>query len=265
MGRFEPHPPRRVAVVTGASSGIGAATAVALAGAGHPVILGARRLEACEDLAKTIGASGGEAVALPLDLSDAASTDRFTQDSSEALGPVDVLVSNAGEIQPATVLETSPEVMERVLAVNLANAHRLISAVTSQMVERRRGDVVIVTSDAVAHPRPIMAAYVASKWGLEGYARALQMELEGTGVRASVIQPGQTMTGMGLDWDPERMQHVVDEWGRWGFTRHGQFLKPGAVAAAVVFCVSANRGTNYTSIQVHPEAPVFEPGNREEK
>jgi len=220
------------------------------------VVLGARRLSLCEDVVKRISEDGGEAIALPLDLSDADSTDRFARDAGEALGPVEVFVSNAGEIQPATALGTSTEMFERILMVNLSNAHRLVTALTTPMAQRRRGDVVIVTSDAVAHPRPFMAAYVASKWGLEGYARALQMEFEGTGVRASVVQPGQTMTGMGFDWDPDRMQQVVDEWGRWGFARHGQFLKPSAVAAAVVFCVSAKRGTNYTTIQIHPEAPL---------
>ena len=261
MARFEPHPERRPAVVTGASSGIGAATARALAAAGHPVVLAARRTAACEELAAAIRADGGEAVALPLDLAAAAATERFAAAAPSVLGPVEVLVSNAGQIQPATALETSPETFESVLAVNLANAHRLTAALAAPMVERRRGDLVFVTSDAVAHPRPIMAAYVASKWGLEGYARALQMELEGTGVRTSVVQPGQTMTGMGLDWEPARVQAVVDEGVRWGFGRHDHFLKPQAVADAVVFCVSARRGTNYTTVQVHPEAPVRPPGS----
>jgi NAD(P)-dependent dehydrogenase (short-subunit alcohol dehydrogenase family) len=256
VARFEPHPERRPAVVTGASSGIGAATARALAVAGHPVVLGARRVAPCEATAAAIRDAGGEAVALHLDLADDGATDRFAGEAAAALGPVEVLVSNAGEILPATALETDPSTFDRVVAVNLSNAHRLASALAGPMVERGRGDLVFVTSDAVAHPRPVMAAYVASKWGLEGYARALQMELEGTGVRASVVQPGQTMTGMGMDWDPERMKDVVDEWVRWGFARHDQFLKPEAVADAVVFAVSARRGTNYTTIQVHPEAPV---------
>jgi NAD(P)-dependent dehydrogenase (short-subunit alcohol dehydrogenase family) len=263
MPRFDPHPPRRPAIVTGASSGIGAATAGALAEAGHPVILGARRLDSCEELAGAIRQAGGEALALPLDLSDTGSIDKFADAATDAFGPVEVLVSNAGEIHPRTALDTEPEVFDRVVSVNLTNAHRLVATLTKPMVERRRGDLVIVTSDAVAHPRPFMAAYVASKWGLEGYARALQMELEGTGVRASVVQPGQTMTGMGFDWDPDQMQRVVDEWGRWGFARHGQFLKPKAVADAVVFCISARRGTNYTTIQVHPEAPVSDPEHSE--
>ena len=87
MPRFEPHPQRRTAVVTGASSGIGAATAIALATAGHPVALGARRADKCEELAATIRAGGGEAFAMPLDASDDASVKAFTEGVADGLGP----------------------------------------------------------------------------------------------------------------------------------------------------------------------------------
>ena len=98
------------------------------------------------------------------------------------------------------------------------------------MVERRRGDLIFVTSDVVAHPRPRMSAYVASKWGLEGFVTALQMELEGTGVRAVIVRPGPTLTGMGMDWDPDVTGEVLAEWARWGLARHSAFLRPEGVA-----------------------------------
>jgi short-subunit dehydrogenase len=124
------------------------------------------------------------------------------------------------------------------------------------MVARGRGDLLFVTSDVVAHPRPSMFAYVASKWGLEGYIHALQMELEGTGVRASIVRPGPTETGMGMDWDPDVTGEVLDEWVRWGLARHPNFLKPEGVAGAIVAAVTAGRGTHLAVIEVHPEAPV---------
>jgi NADP-dependent 3-hydroxy acid dehydrogenase YdfG len=251
-----PHPARRPAVVTGASSGIGAATASTLAAAGHPVVLGARRLEACEELAARITADGGEAVVLPLDLADAEATDAFAAKAAGALGPVEVLVSNAGAILPQSALDTSTEDFDHVLAVNLANAHRLCQAIAAPMIERRRGDLVFVTSDAVAHPRPLMAAYVASKWGLEGYARTLQMELEGTGVRASIVQPGQTVSEMGGDWDPEVTTEILGEWIRWGVARHHHFLHPDSVAGAVRSVIEAPPGTHLTLVEVQPQAPI---------
>ena len=95
------------------------------------------------------------------------------------------------------------------------------------MVARRRGDIVFVTSDVAERPRPAMAAYVTSKWGLEGYVHSLQMELEGTGVRATIVRPGPTLTGMGMDWDPDVTGEVIEQWAAWGFARHSNFMRPG--------------------------------------
>ena len=221
MPRFEPHPERRPTAVTGASSGIGAEAARALARSGHPVVLGARRVEVCEEVAASIRAEGGDAVACHLDLADPGSVTGFAKEADAAFGPIEILVSNAAKIQPGTALETSPEDFEEVLRVNIGGAQRLVRAFGAGMVERRRGDLVFVTSDVVAHPRPRMAAYVASKWGLEGFVTALQMELEGTGVRAVIVRPGPTLTGMGMDWDPDVTGEVLASGraGAWPVTR----------------------------------------------
>ena len=264
MPRFGPQPDRRPAVVTGASSGIGAATARTLARAGLPVVLGARRVEACESLARQIRDEGGEAAAFHLDLSDPAAITGFAKEAEDAFGPVEVLVSNAARNIPGSGLETSPDDFEEVLRVNVGGAQRLVRAFGASMVERRRGDLVFVTSDVVAHPRPRMAAYVSSKWGLEGFVTALQMELEGTGVRAVIVRPGPTLTGMGMDWDPEVTGEVLAEWTRWGLARHSSFLRPEGVALAIAHAVAAPRGTHLSIVEVQPEAPLAESNGIEE-
>jgi NAD(P)-dependent dehydrogenase (short-subunit alcohol dehydrogenase family) len=256
MPRFEPHPERRPAVVTGASSGIGQATALALGGLGHPVVLAARRVEVCEETAAAIRADGGEAVAIHLDLADPESIERFAVAAVETLGAIEILVSNAGQIVAGAGFDTDPDVFDGMLAVNVSGTHRLIRAVVPAMTARRRGDVVLVTSDVVERPRPAMAAYVASKWGLEGYARSLQMELEGTGVRATILRPGPTLTGMGMDWDPEVTADVLGQWEAWGFARHSSFMRPTGVAAAIVAAVGLPRGTHATVVELQPEAPI---------
>ena len=258
MPRFEPQPVRRPAVVTGASSGIGAATARTLAAAGLPVVLGARRTSVCEAIADEIRSLGGEAAAFHLDLADPVSITEFAKQASDAFGAVEVLVSNAARIVPGDAFETSPEDFEEVLRVNVGGAQRLVHAFGAGMVERRRGDLVFVTSDVVAHPRPRMSAYVSSKWGLEGFVTALQMELEGTGVRAVIVRPGPTLTGMGMDWDPEVTGAVLSEWTRWGLARHSAFLQPEGVALAVAHAVAAPRGTHLSIVEVQPEAPVLD-------
>jgi NAD(P)-dependent dehydrogenase (short-subunit alcohol dehydrogenase family) len=241
--------------VTGASSGIGAEAARALARAGHPVVLGARRVDACEEVAGSIRAEGGRAVARHLDLADPDSVGRFAEEAEASFGPVEVLVSNAARIQPGTALETEPEDFEEILRVNVGGAHRLVRAFGAGMVARRRGDLIFVTSDVVAHPRPRMSAYVASKWGLEGFVTALQMELEGTGVRAVIVRPGPTLTGMGRDWDPDVTGELLAEWTRWGLVRHFGLLSPDGVASAIAHAVAAPRGTHLSVVEVQPEAP----------
>lgn len=258
MSTHEPHPPaeQRAAVVTGASSGIGAATARQLAALGHPVVLAARRVDRCEDLAAGIAAGGGRAEVRPLDLADPAAIDEFVDGLDTLVGPVEVLVSCAGDVLPSTTVGTDPADFARQVQINLLGAQRLVADLIPPMIERRRGDVVFVTSDVVRAPRPSMASYVASKWGLEGLARVMQMELEGTGVRASIVRPGPTMTGMGSEWDMDMIVPILDEWKRWGLVRHDGYLDADGVAAAVVAVVGAPRGTHLTLVEVEPEAPV---------
>jgi NADP-dependent 3-hydroxy acid dehydrogenase YdfG len=256
MPRFSPHPQRRATLVAGASSGIGAATAIALAAAGHPVVLGARRTGKCEELAERIRAGGGEAMALPLDVSDDDSVQRFAAAAADRLGPAEILVSCAGDLSAHLVHELDTAEFRRQVEVNLIGAHRLVSAIVPGMVARRRGDVVLVSSDVARAPRPRMGAYVAAKNGLDGMAAAMQMELEGTGVRVSVVRPGPTTTEMGMSWDSDAVQAVLDDWVKWGHARHPNFLRPSDVAAAVTAIVSTPRGVHLTLVEIQPEAPL---------
>ncbi len=256
MEHFDPHPPLRPSVVTGASSGIGRATALALAALGYPVVLGARRVEECEKTATSIRADGGSAVALPLDLSEAESIESFARMATDALGTVEILVSNAAQNVPGSAMDTDSATFEGVVGVNVNGTHRLIRALLPAMIGRQRGDIAFITSDVVERTRPSMAAYVASKWGLEGYARSLQMELEGTGVRATIVRPGPTLTGMGMDWDPAITADVLNGWVAWGFARHDSFMRPAGVAQAIVSAVTLPRGTHATVVELQPEAPL---------
>jgi len=257
MPRFEPHPDRRPALVTGASSGIGAATARALAAAGHPVVLAARRRDRLEDLADSLVDDGGEAVAVPLDLADPASIDACADAAAAAYGPLDVIVANAGQISSETALDDDPDAFARNVQINLLGAQRLAARLGPAMVEQGHGDLVFVTSDVVVRPRTHMASYVTAKAGLEGLARAMQMELEGTGVRVGMVRPGPSSTEQGTDWDEATVLRILPSWERWGHLRHSGALLPHNVADAIVAMVSAPKGTHLTVIEVQPEAPVL--------
>lgn len=256
MASFAPHGERRPVVVTGASSGIGEATARMLGAGGHPVVLGARRVERLERTAAGIVEAGGEAYPLRLDLGDPASVDAFVKSAVDCLGEIDVLVNAAGRFVPYAATDPRPDDFDAVVGVNLLGTHRLVAAVLPAMIERGRGDVVFVTSEVVRSPRVRAGSYVSSKWGLTGYARSLQMELEHTGVRASIVQPGQTVSEMGGDWDPSVTTEILEEWIRWGVARHAHFLHPDTVAAVVRTVIDAPPGTHLTFVEVEPEAPV---------
>lgn len=261
---FPAHPERRPAVVTGASSGIGAAAARALAAAGHPVALGARRVERCAEIVRRITEAGGEAVAVELDVTDPGSVKEFVGEAERALGDIEVLVSNAGASWPGLAVETDPEDFARTIEINLLGAQRVASLIVPKMVERRRGDIVFLTSESVRDPWPGVAAYVSSKWGLEGFARTMQMELEGTGVRVGIVRPGPTLTEMGTNWELEKPEEIVERFRHWGVFRHWNLLSPTDVAAVVAQIVSTPRGVQVIAVDLQPEAPIEDEGGEPE-
>jgi len=255
--RTPAHPERRPALVTGASSGLGRAIAVALGAAGHPVALGARRQDRLDAAAAEIREAGGEAVALPLDLHDPSSVERFVEEAESALGPAEVLVSCAGDVQPGDSVAMPPEDFLRQVEVNLLGPQRLLHHVGAGMVERRRGDVVLVSSESAEFPWPHIAGYVVAKAGLEALARTATMELEGTGVRVGVIRPGRSATEQASTWSEDDLVEHIEAWTRWGLLRHPGLLHGEEVAAAVLAMVSMPRGTHISLLEVLPEAPVI--------
>ena len=256
MPRFEPHPIRRPALIAGASSGIGAATAVELASRGFPVALGARRVEKCQALAAEIRSGGGEAVALPLDVTDPDSVAAFVHTAAGELGDIDVLVAGAGETFFGRLHEIGTDEFESQIQIHLIGANRLATAVLPGMVERQRGDVIFIGSDVALRQRPHMGAYGAAKAGLLAMVTNLQMELEGTGVRASVVHPGPTQTEMGWTLPPDAIAAALEDWAKWGQARHSYFLRANDLARAIAFVAETPRGGYVASIELQPEAPL---------
>lgn len=256
MPRFQPRPARRPAIVTGASSGIGAATAVELAARGFPVALGARRVDTCEQIVEQIRAQDGEAVALYLDVTDPESVKGFVHRATELLGDIDVLVSGAGDTFFGRIAEISTDVFDSQVQIHLVGANRLATAVLPGMLERQRGDLIFVGSDVALRQRPHLGAYGAAKAGLAAMVTTLQMELEGTGVRASIVHPGPTKTGMGWSLAPESIGPMLADWATWGQARHDYFLRASDLARAIAFVAETPRGGFITSMEIQPEAPL---------
>jgi NADP-dependent 3-hydroxy acid dehydrogenase YdfG len=263
MPRFEPLPARRPAIVAGASSGIGAATAVQLAANGFPVALGARRVEKCQEIAEKIRADGGEAIALHLDVTDVESVKEFVHQAIEQLGDIEVLVTGAGDTYFGRLHEIDTEAFESQVQIHLVGANRLTTAVLPGMVERRRGDLIFVGSDVALRQRPHMGAYGAAKAGLVAMVTNLQMELEGTGVRASIVHPGPTKTGMGWSLPVESIGPALEDWAKWGQARHNYFLRASDLARAITFVAETPRGGFVVNMELQPEAPLADNTNRQ--
>lgn len=253
---FIPHPRRRPVLVAGASSGIGAATAEYLAAAGYPVALAARRVARLQELAEKITAAGGEAVAVPLDVTDEQSVIDCVAKAEADLGPIEVTIAGAGDLAIGLSYETTPAEWASQIDIHLVGAHRVYRAVIPGMIDRGRGDFVFIGSDVAVHPRPWSSAYVAAKFGVDGLAATAQLELEGTGVRASIIRPGQTITGMGMNLDAKQTEAMLNDWIKHGLARHNNFLSPDHLAQAIGAIVAMPRGAHMRVVEVEAEGAI---------
>lgn len=247
----------RTAIVTGASSGIGAAIAKALAARGFAVALGARRADKLSDVAKEIESAGGCAAVFVVDLAEVASIDAFFDAAEAALGPVDVLVNNAGVCVPGLLHETSADAFQTEITTNLvAPALLARRAIASLLARDARGDLVFISSENVVAPRPFQPGYTASKWGLEGLARTLRLELDGTGIRSTIVRPGPTFpTDFARGWEPGLVKRLLQTWTAWGIQRHLRWMPASSVGDAVVTVATAPPGTYFDVVALGPEAP----------
>ncbi len=124
------------------------------------------------------------------------------------------------------------------------------------MIERRRGDLIFVGSDVALRQRPHMGAYGAAKAALVAMVTNLQMELEGTGVRASIVHPGPTKTNMGWSLPAELIGPALEDWAKWGQARHDYFLRAADLARAIAFVAETPRGGFIANMELQPEAPL---------
>ncbi len=184
----------KVVIVTGASSGIGAATAREFARQGARVMLAARRADELEAQVSGIRNAGGRAIAVPTDVTDAAQVTRLVEGAREAFGRVDVLVNNAGANWGKPLAETSADEIERLLQVNLLGTMLMTRAVLPDMLSRHQGMIISVGS--VASHVAIEPLYSATKFGVRGFSLALRRQLSSTGISVSLVTPGNIHTQM---------------------------------------------------------------------
>jgi 3-oxoacyl-[acyl-carrier protein] reductase len=187
----------KVAIVTGASRGIGAAAALALGEAGASVMLAARDAAQIEANTQRITAAGGKAASIACDVADYAACQRLVQQTTQRFGAPDILVNNAGVIEPiGAIATTDPTEWARSIEINLIGAYYAIRAVLPGMLERLHGDIINVSSGAALRPQEGWSAYCSCKAGLAMVTRSIDLEHRIAGIRVFGFQPGTTDTDM---------------------------------------------------------------------
>jgi NAD(P)-dependent dehydrogenase (short-subunit alcohol dehydrogenase family) len=202
--------PERVAIVTGASSGIGEATAHCLAQAGYAVVLAARRADLLDSIVADIRAAGGEALSVPTDLSDAEQTSALVRTTLDTFGRVDVLVNNAGYGPPYALEQMDRTALRHVFDVNILSGMQLIAELTPTMREQGGGRIVNISSLSRYVGAPLIAAYAATKGAMEAMTACMRLELSPWNIQFSVIVPGFVDTPT-FDKSRQAGEHLRDD------------------------------------------------------
>jgi len=224
-----------VAVVTGASRGLGAAAAVALAEAGAHVVLVARTVGGLEAVDDRIRAVGGSATLVPFDLAEHDKIDGLAASLYARFGRTDVIVGNAGMLGSLTpVAHLDPKTWDKLLAVNLTANVRLIRAFEPLLRRAEAGRAIFVTADVARRPEAYWGPYAATKAGLEALTRCWAAELERTTVRINLLDPGAVSTGLrsqafpgepaGHATDPVKLGPIFLDLASPACRRHGQVV-----------------------------------------
>ena len=241
--------PVPVAIVTGASSGIGEATAHCLAKAGYGVVVAARRAELLDRLVEDIRARGGTALSVPTDLSDAAETSALVKTALDAFGRVDVLVNNAGYGPPYALEQMDRATMRHVFDVNLLSGMQLIAELTPTMREQGGGRVINVSSLSRYVGAPLASAYAATKGGMEALTACMRLELSPWNIKLTVIVPGFVDTptfdksraaGQHLRHDPSNpYRQLMEDLDAFATEQLKSAVSPEEVGKAVVRAATA--------------------------
>ena len=222
----------RVALVTGAGSGIGRAVAERLAGDGELVVVNDLRREAAEGVVAAIREAGGEAAAAPGDVSSVEDVDRIVAAARVAYGPPEILVNNAGFLQQKRFVELTVEDFDRMIAVHLRGTFLCTHAVLPDMLSRGGGIIVNIASQLGQIGGVELCHYSAAKAGIIGLTKALAREVSAQGVRVNAVAPGPINTELVLG--------LSEEWRRAKAAELplGRFGEPREVAETVTFLVS---------------------------
>lgn len=203
------------ALITGAGKGIGKAIAIALAKEGVNVGLLARTTAQLEEVAAELRAQGVKAAVATADVSDINSVNEAVKQIGAELGPIDILINNAGTAKFGKFLELEPAEWEHIIRVNLLGTYYVTRAVLPEMIERQTGDIINISSTAGQRGAPVTSAYSASKFAVIGLSESLMQEVRKHNIRVSTLTPSTVATDMAIDLkltdgNPDRVMQPED-------------------------------------------------------
>ncbi len=241
----------KVALVTGASSGIGEAIAIALAESGATVAVSARRADRLKGLVETIEGLGAKGLALPGDMAVEADAIKAVEDTVAAFGRIDILINSAGVMQAGGIIGADLDEYRRVMDINLLGTVYTCKAAVPHMIEQGVGDIVTISSLAGRKGGPMTSAYSASKHAVNSFTDGMRQELGEKNIRVSTLMPGATTT--------EVANNISNPGWREAIKAH--VGKEGAVAAkdigdTIAFMMALPRRANISEITVRPTIDI---------
>lgn len=237
----------KVAVVTGASSGIGEATAEALAAEGATVVVAARREDRLDHLVEMINGNGGEALAVACDVTDEEEAHGLIRRAKEEFGRVDILVNNAGVMQLSEIEKGLSDEWRTMFDVNVMGLLYVTEAAIQVMKEQASGHLVNISSLASRGTRPALGVYSGTKTAVNAISEALRQELLEDNIRVTMVEPGAVET--------ELPEHITDEEAREGISNLLSGLdplQPEDIASAIIYCVSQPQRVSINEILIRP-------------
>ncbi|WP_420595966.1 SDR family NAD(P)-dependent oxidoreductase [Deinococcus sp.] len=237
----------KVALVTGASSGIGEATALALAEQGAAVALVARRKERLDELAAKIQGRGGQTAVIVSDLSEVGQASEVVKQTVSALGRLDIVVNNAGVMLLGPLSGGDPSDLERMMTLNVTALMLLSQAALEVMKPQRSGHIVNISSVSGRGASPISAGYSASKWAVGGFSEGLRQEARADKIRVTVIEPGVVATEL-----TDHITHTQTKDMYEGRIKDMVPLESEDIAAAVLYAVTQPERVNVNELLIRP-------------
>lgn len=230
----------KVALVTGATSGIGLATVRALVGAEARVVMADRDAAALDRLA---GDLGDPAIPLVTDLLDPASCDAMVPGALEKAGRIDILHCNAGTYIGGDLTETDPAAIDRMLNLNVNAVMKNVHAVIPHMAGRGSGDIIVTCSVAGHFPVPWEPVYSGSKWAITCFVQTMRRQLNKRGIRVGQVSPGPVISALLADWPEENLRKAKES---------GSLIEPEEISDAIIYMLARPRNVTIRDMIVLP-------------